>query len=568
VYLLAADATSQPLSTSIPELAMARSKSVHPFVLVALLSITVIDNVAARQHAIQTIADARAQMQAGNFGAAVEILDAVTRREPSNGRAWSLLGAALRYAGDFDRALGAHLRAVEFDDTAPQAMYNVGVVHALMGDLDEAFDWLHKAKATGTVNMTRLGLDAAAQHLRADARFAALLPTPQEYADPFVEQVDILQEWVGEAAGDQFGWIARNIGDVDRDGINDVTTSAPTNAEGDQAAGKVYVYSGRTGALLWSYAGQEGDRLGLGIEAAGDVNADGIPDVVAGAPGGGRAYVFSGDNGTVLLTLQAEEPDDGFGRKVSDIGDVNADGHDDVLVGAPGHDAAGENAGRAYVFSGKDGAVLLALYGESAGDGFGSWASGWTDGDRVFLVVYLGLSHDPYFIVDSDETGNALGGMFVSVVGDVDGDGTPDVYASDWSNNALGPSTGRVYVHSGASGRRLMTLTGEAPGDGFGIGPADAGDVNGDGHDDLIIGAWQHGGAAPSGGKTYLFSGRNGALLRSYTGKVPGETFGFDATGMGDVNGDGIIDFLLTSAWSAINGARSGRMFIVSGRVR
>ena len=89
--------------------------------------------------------------------------------------------------------------------------------------------------------------------------------------------------------------------------------------------------------------------------------------------------------------------------------------------------------------------------------------------------------------------------------------------------------------------------------------------MNGDGDDDLIIGAWQHGGAAPSGGKTYLFSGKDATLLQTFTGKVPGETFGFDATGMGDVNGDGVIDFLLTSAWSAINGARSGRMFIVSG---
>ncbi len=157
--------------------------------------------------------------------------------------------------------------------------------------------------------------------------------------------------------------------------------------------------------------------------------------------------------------------------------------------------------------------------------------------------------------------------MFVSVVGDVDADGVPDIYASDWSNNARGPSTGRIYIHSGADGRRNLTLTGETAGDGFGIGTADAGDVNGDGHDDLIIGAWQHAGAAPGGGKVYLYSGADGARLRIFTSKVPGETFGFDATGMGDVDGDDTIDFLLTSAWSSIGGTRSGRIFLLSGAI-
>ena len=158
--------------------------------------------------------------------------------------------------------------------------------------------------------------------------------------------------------------------------------------------------------------------------------------------------------------------------------------------------------------------------------------------------------------------------MFVSVVGDVDGDGTPDVYASDWSNTAKGRSTGRVYVHSGATGARLLTLTGEAAGDGFGIGVADAGDVNHDGHADLVIGAWQHAGAAASGGKVYLYSGKDGSLLRAWTGKVMGDTLGFDATGLGDVDGDGTIDLLVTSAWSAIHGYRSGRMFVISSGMK
>ncbi len=549
-----------------------------------LLSVTVLLTAAPLSgQAGSTLRDARARLQAQDYAAAAEILGELTSSTPDNATAWALLGFALHAQGKLDQAIVAHLRAAEFEQTAPRAMYNAGLAYALKGDADEAFKWLGGAQATGKLDMTQIGLDPDAESLRDDPRYRGFFPTPQEYADPFTEPTEIIREWIGETAGDQFGWIARNIGDVDGDGVNDVITSAPTHAAAGASAGKVYVYSSGSGALLWSRAGDPGNQLGLGIEAGGDVNADGVPDVIAGAPGGGKTYLLSGRDGAVLLTLLAEDSTDVFGRKVSDIGDVNDDGHADVLVGAPGNDAAGQDAGRAYVFSGADGSKLLTLDGERAGDRFGSSAGGWTGDGRTLLVVgapnagarrggrtyvYDALSPRPAFVIESDETGASLGGMFVSVVGDVDGDRVPDIYASDWSNNALGPSTGRIYVHSGADGHRLLTLTGEAPGDGFGIGTADAGDVNGDGYDDLVIGAWQHGGAAPSGGKTYLYSGQDGTLLRTVTGKVAGETFGFDATGMGDVDGDGTIDFLLTSAWSAINGARSGRMFIISGKSR
>ncbi len=164
----------------------------------------------------------------------------------------------------------------------------------------------------------------------------------------------------------------------------------------------------------------------------------------------------------------------------------------------------------------------------------------------------------PKFVVDADDTGGALGGMFVSVPGDFDRDGTPDIYISDWPNTAKGPFTGRIYVHSGKDGHRLFGLTGETAGEGFGTSPSVAGDVDGDGYPDLIVGAWQYARAAAGAGRAYLYSGKDGHLIKTFTCRVPGEAFGFDAVTMGDIDHDGIVDFLITSAYSAIHGYHSG----------
>ena len=530
-----------------------------------------------------TIPQAMARLQAGDAAGARKILETVVAASPADARAWRQLGLVCRQLQDADCAVTAARRAVDLQPANAQMLFDLGVAYALKKDVEAAFEWLAKARAGRKVDMTQMEGMTVLDPLRGDPRFASLVPTAKDFEDPFVEPVAIHREWRGEASNDQFGWIARSIGDVDGDRADDVVTSAPTNASGGPRAGRIYVYSSASGRELWQATGAAQDQLGIGLEAAGDVNGDGAGDVIAGAPGGGYVRIYSGRDGAVLLTLRSEQKGEVFGRHVRGIGDVNADGAPDLIVGAPGAPASSDFEGRAYIFSAKDGSRLLTLKGERAGDQFGAAVSGRTDGKAPIIAVgapragvaragrtyvYRALSSDPAFVIDADATGTALGGMFLSFPGDLDGDGMPDVYASDWPNAAKGPSTGRIYVHSGKDGRQLLSLTGETAGDGFGSSASVAGDVDGDGVGDLIVGAWQYSGAAIGAGRAYLYSGKTGRLVKTFTCRTPGDTFGFDAVGLGDVNRDGMIDLLITSGWSGVRGFHSGRVFVISSGVR
>jgi hypothetical protein len=533
------------------------------------------------QDPIPTMSEAQRLLDRRELPAAQAAFEAIVAKEPENAQAWFLLGVTRHLRGDYDRALEAHQKAASFPTTKADGSYNAACAYALKGEKDLAFEWLRKAKAAGFRQTQLFRTDTDLDSLRGDPRFAEFAPAGERPKPLFLEETRVLRALLGEAAGDQFGWEGRNAGDADRDGGDDVLVAAPFKTVERPNAGKVYLYSGRTGALLFSKTGEPGDHLGIGIEAAGDVDGDGHADVIVGAhrggSGPGKALVYSGKDGSTLRTFQGEAEGDRFGWKVHGPGDLDGDGRPELLVGAPGKDDAPDARGKVYLYSGADGRLLLTLEGETEGDNFGSAVGGASKGENRLLVVgamnagperrgrayvyrFAQGKAERAFTIDADETGVNLGRMFVSVVGDVDADGAPDVYASDWENEAKGKQTGRVFVHSGKDGRRLLALTGEKAGDGFGIGTAIAGDVNRDGHADLVVGAWRSG-----EGKATVFSGKDGAVLRTFTCTAPGEAFGFDAVGMGDVDGDGAADFLITGAWSGAAGARAGRAFLLAG---
>ena len=290
----------------------------------------------------------------------------------------------------------------------------------------------------------------------------------------------ILNTIQGTQANAGFGQAVENVGDLNGDGFEEL-------AVGAHLEDKVYVFSGASGALLWAVQDLAVGGFGWSLSSAGDVNGDGVPDIVVGSspnhsPGGVTA--LSGDTGVQIFQIAAG------GTDVEGIGDVNGDGFDDVVVGS-GYPYSG---GSARVIGGPSGAV-------------------------IYQVPYSWMSTFGY----------AVAGL-----GDIDDDGVTDFAVGDPNEFYITGGSGTVHAYSGATGSLIWSSS--ALGWEFGAALANAGDVDRDGYDDLIVGD----GVAH---RVYVFSvKRQVELFQQYVDPI--NHFGTSVAGGHDIDGDGWLDFI------------------------
>ena len=315
----------------------------------------------------------------------------------------------------------------------------------------------------------------------------------------------------------RFGHAITGLHDVNNDGVGDYLISAPRQeVNGMLLAGSIYLCSGADGSQLWKLDGPGANALfGNAIAATADLDGDLIDDILVGAPGSspngnagsGAAFVYSGATGSFLASYSGEASGDAFGHSIASAGDVNNDGFSDVLVGAITTDINfRSNCGSAYVYSGFDGTLL--------------WRAN-------------GASNDDFF------------GRAVAGTGDLNRDGFADIMVgapgADPNNFAFAGST---FVYSGVDGSLLFRLDGQSPSESFGFAVTNAGDVNGDQTNDLLIGAPD---ANFQAGYCAIFSGVDGSLLNLRADTSPSSQLGFAVCSLGDLDNDGLAEVLATA---------------------
>ena len=423
----------------------------------------------------------------------------------------------------------------------------------------------------------------------------------------------------GQHLAGQFGHSVAMAGDVNGDGYSDVLVSGVHDETGTGSQrGQVYLYRGSELGLLASpastFAGDEDLALfGSSVATAGDVNGDGYSDVVvgaeahdAGAGSGadrGRAFVFLGSPSGVATSpawvASGDEDLAGLGRAVATAGDVNGDGYSDVIVGAFMHDAggaSGANRGRAYLYlgsstglatspawtaSGQTGARFgssVATAGDVNGDGYSDVVVGAPASGNGRASLYLGsaggLSTSPAWTAFGVNPGD-LFGTSVASAGDVNGDGYSDVVVGA----TFYDGRGRVYVYLGSPAGLEAVHAWQTPQDesnsSLGNSVASAGDVNGDGYSDIVVAAYTHDAAAGAGadrGRAYVYLGAAGGLATSASwsasGDQNGAAYGHCVASAGDVDGDGSADIIVgANLHDAAGGANAnrGRAYVYYG---
>jgi hypothetical protein len=407
-----------------------------------------------------------------------------------------------------------------------------------------------------------------------------------------------------------FGYAVASAGDVNGDGFGDIVVGAPWYDTGAVNAGRAFVYSGAASGLgnrpIWSWSPNQAEaQFGCSVASAGSVNGDEYSDIVIGAPyyshgedGEGAVFIFPGSSaglGTVPWPLESNQVGASFGYSVASAGDVNHDGFADVIVGAPGYDHGQTNEGAVLIYPGVAGGVsstpwalesnwaganlglAVAGAGNLNGDEYDDIIAGapkysheQTDEGAVF--VWNGSGNGPIsppLVIESNQS-RSLFGNAVASAGDVNGDGFDDIVvgASDFDNGETDEGAAFIYPGSflGLVPIPFWVLELNQAGAKFGWSVAGAGDVNGDGYDDVIIGVPFYNHGETREGAALLYAGSPNGIPFFPAGGVESNQaeamFGWSVAGAGDVNGDGCAELLVGAPGYNNGNANEGAVFI------
>ncbi|MCA9919422.1 MAG: FG-GAP repeat protein, partial [Anaerolineales bacterium] len=398
-------------------------------------------------------------------------------------------------------------------------------------------------------------------------------------------------DWAAEnnQASSNLGYAVAGAGDVDNDGYDDILVGAPYYDNGQNDEGRTYLYYGDSNtpnSTPWTAEGNQVDaEFGHSVNGAGDVNNDGYADVIVGAPWysaeedwEGRVYVYHGSSGGLSTTAnwssdESDVEEAGYGYAVSSAGDVNGDGYDDVLIGAPYYDD-----GHAYVFYGSSGGITgsvawtdestvawsefgsaVATLGDVNGDTYDDiivgayyYANGeWSEGTvRVYYGSSSGLSTTANWYAEGNEMGGNFG-IAVAGAGDVNGDGYDDALIGADEFDGEGNAFCYFGSANGLSALANWTAEGEQQSTFLGWSVDTAGDVNGDGYDDIVIGGTDFDTGLTDAGRVYVYHGSATGLSLTSDWYADGSQsyayFGLSVSTAGDVNGDGYDDIIIGS---------------------